>query len=210
MSQCTLVAGDVAGLLKRPHDLQRQARDRVGREFPVITIQEAGLDGFWMARVLMSERIESHVVDPVSVAVSRRRRRAKTDKIDGEALVRTLLAYKRGRPQVCAMVVAPSPDDEDAGRLVHERRSLITERIVHVNRIKGPLYCQGIKGYEPVRRDRREKLESLTTGDSRRLPRHLKAQISRELDRLELVLKQIAAVEEARSDMPTTTGPAHS
>lgn len=210
MSQCTLVAGDVASLLKRLNDLRRQARDRVGREFPVITIQEAGLDGFWLHRVLLSEGIESHVVDPASVAVSRRRRRAKTDKIDGEALVRTLLAYKRGEPRVCAMVIVPSPDDEDARRLVRERRSLIRERIGHVNRIKGLLYCQGIKGYEPVRRDRREKLESLTTGDGRPLPRHLKAQISRELDRLELVLKQIAAVEEARSDMLTTAGPAHS
>lgn len=114
MPQCTLVAGDVAGLLKRLHDLRRQARDRVGREFPVITIQEAGLDGFWLHRVLLGEGIESHVVDPASVAVSRRRRRAKTDKIDGEALVRTLLAYKRGEPRVCAMVIAPSPDDEDA------------------------------------------------------------------------------------------------
>lgn len=210
MSQCTLVAGDVASLLKRLHDLRRQARDRVAREFPVVTIQEAGLDGFWLHRVLLSEGIESHVADPASVAVSRRRRRAKTDKIDGEALVRTLLAYKRGEPRVCAMVIAPSPDDEDARRLVRERRSLIRERIGHVNRIKGLLYCQGIKGYEPVRRDRREKLESLTTGDGRPLPRHLKAQISRELDRLELVLKQIAAVEEARSDMLTTAGPAHS
>lgn len=210
MSQCTLVAGDVAGLLKRLHDLRRQARDRVGMEFPVITIQEAGLDGFWVHRVLMSEGIESHVVDPASVAVSRRRRRAKTDKIDGEALVRTLLAYKRGEPRVCAMVVAPTPDDEDARRLVRERRSLVRERIGHVNRIKGLLYCQGIKGYEPVRRDRRERLESLTTGDGRPLPMHLKAQICRELDRLELVLKQIAAVEEARSDMLTTALPAHS
>ena len=74
-----------------------------------MVIQEAGLDGFWIHRVLQGEGIESHVVDPASIAVSRRRRRAKTDRIDGETLVRTLLAYKRGEPRVCAMVRAPTP-----------------------------------------------------------------------------------------------------
>ena len=68
---------------------------RTGRTFPIIVIQEAGLDGFSIDRVLQNEGIESHVVDPASVATSRRRRRAKTDRIDGEALLRTLLAYKR-------------------------------------------------------------------------------------------------------------------
>ncbi len=149
MSKCMITAGDVAGLLKRLADLQRQAHDRVRSDFPIITIQEAGLDGFWIHRVLVGEDIESHVVDPASVAVSRRKRRAKTDKIDGEALVRTLLAYKRGEPRVCSMVVVPAPDAEDARRLVRERRSLIRERISHVNRIKGLLYGQGIRGYEP-------------------------------------------------------------
>jgi transposase len=191
----------VASLLKRLGDLKRQTRDRVGGDFPIITIQEAGLDGFWLHRVLMSEGIESHVVDPASVAVSRRKRRAKTDKIDGEALVRTLLAYKRGEPRVCSMAIAPTPADEDARRLVRERKTLIRERISHVNRIKGLLYSQGIKGYEPLPRDRRERLEVLITGDDRPLPPHLKAQIKRELDRLELVLKQIAEVEKARSAM---------
>ena len=77
------------------------------QDYPIITIQEAGLDGFSLHRVLQQEGIESHVVDAASVAVPRRRRRAKTDKIDGEALLRVLLAYKRGEPRVCSMVVAP-------------------------------------------------------------------------------------------------------
>src|SRR5208337_858886 len=80
--------------------------------FPIIAIQEAGLDGFWIHRVLQSEGIESHVVDAASILTSRRRRRAKTDGIDGETLVRTLLAYKRGEPRVCAMVKAPTPEEE--------------------------------------------------------------------------------------------------
>ncbi len=161
-------------------------------------IQEAGLDGFWIHRVLQSEGVESHVVDPASIATSRRRRRAKTDKIDGEALVRALLAYKRGEPRVCAMVRAPTPENEDSRRLCRERKVLIIERVQHVNRIKGLLFSQGVSGYEPLRRDRRQRLDELKTGDGRPLPPHLRAQISRELDRLELLLGQIKAVETER------------
>jgi transposase len=164
----------------------------------VITIQEAGLDGFWLHRVLQQERVESHVVDPASIAVPRRQRRAKTDRIDGETLLRTLLAYKRGEPRVCAMVVAPSPEEEDRRRLSRERRTLIGERVTHVNRIKGLLFAQGIFDYLPLRRDRRKRLEALRTGDGRELPSHLKAQIGRELDRIELLLEQIKAVEAAQ------------
>src|SRR5208337_3597761 len=166
--------------------------------FPIIAIQEAGLDGFWIHRVLQSEGIESHVVDAASILTSRRRRRAKTDGIDGETLVRTLLAYKRGEPRVCAMVKAPTPEEEDRRRVCRERKALIAERIQHVNRIKGLLFCQGVSGYEPLRRDRRQRMGELKTGDGRALPDHLRAQISRELDRLELLLEQIKVVEAER------------
>ena len=117
----------------------------------MIVVQEAGLDGFWLHRVLQSEGIESYVVDPASIATSRRRRRAKTDRIDGEALVRALLAYKRGEPRVCAMVKAPTPE-EDRRRICRERKTLTAERVEHVNRIKGLLFAQGISDYEPLHR----------------------------------------------------------
>ena len=198
MSKYSVRGGDVAGLLERFAQLQKKAQARTGRNFPIIVIQEAGLDGFWIHRVLQNEGIESHVVDPASVATSRRRRRAKTDRIDGEALLRTLLAYKRGEPRVCAMVKAPTPEEEDRRRLCRERKVLTNERVRHVNRIKGLLFCQGVFGYEPLRRNRRQRLDELRTGDGRPLPKHLKAQISRELDRLELLLEQIKAVETER------------
>ena len=170
------------------------------------------MDGFWIHRVLESEGIESHVVDPASIATSRRRRRAKTDRIDGEALLRALLAYKRGEPRVCTMVKAPAPEEEDRRRLCRERRVLTNERVLHVNRIKGLLFSQGAAGYEPLRRSRRQRLEELRTGDGRPLPPHLKAQISRELDRLELLLEQIKSVESERDALlaaqQTTPNPA--
>jgi transposase len=176
MSRHSLTAGDAAGLLALFAELGRKAEARTGQSYPIITIQEAGLDGFWLHRVLQQNGAESHVVDPASIAVPRRRKRAKTDKIDGETLLRALLAYKRGEPRVCAMVVAPSPEEEDRRRLCRERQALIAERIRHVNRIKGLLFAQGISDYKPLRRDRRVRLEALRTGDGRELPSHLKAQ----------------------------------
>src|SRR5260370_34515777 len=107
-------------------------------------------------------------------ATSRRRRRAKSDKLDGESLVRALLAYKRGEPRVCAMVKVPKPEEEDRRRVCRERKRLTAERIGHVNRVKGLLFSQGITGYEPLRRDRRERFEELQTGDGRPLPKRLK------------------------------------
>ena len=201
MSKHGVAAGDIGALLARFSEFKQKAFARTGKSFPIIVIQEAGLDGFWIYRVLQSERIESHVVDPASIATSRRRRRAKTDRIDGEALLRALLAYKRGEPRVCAMVKAPTPEEEDRRRLSRERKTLIGERVEHVNRIKGLLFCQGVSDYEPLRRDRRQRLDELKTGDGRALPDHLKAQISRELDRLELLLEQIKAVEAGQNTL---------
>ncbi|MES0169925.1 IS110 family transposase [Mesorhizobium sp. M0027] len=201
MAKHSVVAGDVAGLLARFAELKRKAQARAGQCFPIIVTQEAGLDGFWIHRVLEAEGIESHVVDPASIATSRRRRRAKTDKIDGEALVRALLAYKRGEPRVCAMLRVPALEEEDRRRITRERKALTNERVRHVNRVKGLLSAQGVSGYEPLRRDRRKRLEALKTGDGRPLPAHLQAQVGRELDRLELLLEQIKAVEAARDAM---------
>ena len=167
MSKHSVPAGEASGLLRRFAELRRKAVARTGRDFPIIVIQEAGLDGFWIHRVLQSEGIESHVVDAASILTSRRRRRAKTDRIDGETLVRTLMAYKRGEPRVCSMARAPTPQEEDRRRVCRERRTLVGERVRHVNRIKGLLFAQGVFGYEPLRKGRRERLEDLLTGDGR-------------------------------------------
>lgn len=211
MSRHVVEAGNLAALLDRFAQLQRKALARTGGSYPIITIHEAGLDGFWIHRALQKEGIESHVVDAASIAAPRRRRRAKTDRLDGEALLRVLLAYKRGEPRVCSMAIAPSPEEEDRRRLCREREVLIAERISHVNRIKGLLFAQGIAGYAPLRRNRRAQLEALRTGDGRALPEHVKAQIGRALDRLELLLAQIKAVEAERNALLAAmqTRPSH-
>lgn len=199
MSRHSVPGGDLPALLCCFGQLRDKVWAREGTLYPMVVIQEAGLDGFWIHRALEAEAwIASHVVDAASIAVSRRHRRAKTDRIDGETLVRTLMAWMRGEPRVCSMVRVPAVEDEDRRRIGRERKAVVEERILHVNRVKGLLFSVGIRDYQPLRRDRRERLEELQTGDGRPLPAHLKGQLSRELDRLELLAGQIKAVEGER------------
>jgi hypothetical protein len=96
LSKHALDGGDGGVLLALLARLRAAAARRLDAAVRVIVIQEAGLDGFWIHRLLVANGIESHIVDPASIAVSRRHRRAKTDAIDGETLLRTLMAWARG------------------------------------------------------------------------------------------------------------------
>jgi transposase len=211
MSKHAIHSGDGAALIELITRLRAKATTRSLAAVRVVTIQEAGLDGFWIHRLLQANDCESYVVDAGSIAVSRRRRRAKTDAIDGETLLRTLLAWKRGEPRVCAMVVPPTPEQEDRRRISRERAILMRERVRHTNRIKGLLVGQGITGYEPLQKDRRARLLTLKTGDSQQLGERLQAELSRELDVLELLLEQLrqlnaeneAAIETKATDEDT-------
>ena len=203
-SRHAVEGGEGSALLDLLSRSRAKAEQRCGAPVKAVVIQEAGLDGFWIHRLLNANGIESHVVDAASIAVDRRHRRAKTDSIDGETLLRTLMAWARGERRVCAMVRAPSPEDEDRRRLTRERGTLLKERIQHTNRVKGLLSSQGVRGYNPLRRDRFERLEALRTGDGRELPPMLKAEIRRELERLAQVTTQLAAVERARDALVRT------
>ena len=198
ISKYSTPGGDGATLLGLLRRLQVRAEQITGGPVKIVVIQEAGLDGFWVHRLLDANGIESHVVDPASIAVPRRRRRAKTDAIDGETLLRTLLAWQRGEPRVCAMVVPPTPEQEDRRRTSRERAVLLQERVRHVNRIKGLLAGQGITDYEPLHKDRRARLAALKTGDGQPLPMRLKAELLREIELIELLIRQIAEVEVER------------
>jgi transposase len=194
----TLPAGDAAGLLALLRKARHKAEAALGRPLDMVSCYEAGYDGFWLHRVLCAHGIANQVFDPASLEVNRRARRAKTDRIDVRGLLRALAAYLRGEPKVVSVVRVPNVEEEDARRLSRERHRLVTERVSHVNRIKGLLATQGIYDYEPLRRDRRERLAGLVCGDGRPLPPRLSAEIGRELTRLELVLTMIAELEAER------------
>jgi len=164
----------------------------------VVAIYEAGWSGFWLARWLAQYGIETHVIQASSVPVDRRARRAKSDGIDAELLLRTLLAWLRGEPRVCSMVPIPAEADEDARRRVRERAELVAERVGLVNRIGAVLATLGVGEYNPLRRDRRQRLDELRTALGGSLPTHARAKIVRMLDRLELLLLQITELEKSR------------
>jgi transposase len=198
ISRHTLKPGDGKELL----DLCERIRTRVAREtkkrVEMVSCYEAGYDGFWLHRLLEAHDIRNHVIDPASLQVDRRARRAKTDRVDAERLLRSLMAYLRGEPKVWSVVRVPSVAEEDDRRLHRERGRLINERIQHVNRIKGLLAIHGIYDYQPLRRDRIQRLEQLHTADGRTLPPRLEAEILRELQRLEIVIGMIKTIEAER------------
>ena len=205
MSRTSVAAGDGAGLLALLVQIKARAERSQRLAGKIIVVQEAGLDGFWVHRLLEGHGLESHIVDPASVAVPRRQRRPKSDAIDGETLLRVLMAWKRGEPRVCSMVVPPAPEDEERRRLVRERKMLVAERIRETNRIRGLLASQGIVDYDPLRRDCRARLEGMKTGDGRALPQRFRAEIMRALDRIELVERQIAELEAERKALIQAT-----
>ena len=202
--QCRQKLAPSAAALLEHLDHLRQRAERAGKRVDrVIVAYEAGRDGFWLARWLLARGIEVYVIQPASVPVDRRARRAKTDALDVEMLLRTTLAWLRGEPRVCSMVPIPSEAEEDGRRPLRERQDLIRERLAITNKIDGLLATLGISGYRALRRDRREQLEALRGPDGDLLPVHAKARLARLLDRLELVLEQIKTLEEARDAVVT-------
>jgi transposase len=208
-SQYRLTAGDWKSLLELIERIRRQAGRELGRPVEMISCYEAGYDGFWLHRLLEAHGVRNDVLDPASLLVNRRARRAKTDRIDVERMLRALGRYLRGEPDACSVVRVPSVEQEDGRRLHRERHRLIQERVAHVNRIKGLCATQGIYDYEPLRADRKAQLEGLRTGDGRTLPARLKAEIMRQLQRLELVLKMIAQIEAERDAIVKEAAPQH-
>lgn len=191
-SRHKLEAGDVDGLLALI-DRTRGAATRV------CSCYEAGYEGFWLHRRLIASGIESHIVDPSSLQVDRRARRKKTDAIDVESILRALVAWDRGERGLCAMVRAPDVAAEDARRTSRERERLVKEQTGHLNRIRGLLMTMGIYDFNLRRADRLAVLPTLVTGDGRMLPERLTVEICREIDRLQLVERQIAELERERN-----------
>ncbi len=198
-----LKGGDAEGLMAKLD----AASDRVAKvmgERPKVTLcYEAGYDGFWLARLLERRGIACLVMEPASLQVNRRARRVKTDRIDVESILHTLIAWCRGERQVCSMVVIPSVEEEDLRRSHRERDRLIRERTAHINRIKGLLFGQGIRGIDIKSRTKSLKPAMLVTADGRPLGQRLGREITREIARLGQLQAQIVEVEGERDKTPT-------
>jgi len=163
---------------------------------PVLSCYEAGRDGFWLHRCLLEQGIQNLVVDSSSIEVNRRQRRAKTDHMDVGKLLGQLIRYRSGERKVWSVVRVPSPKDEDDRQLHRELSTLKKERTRQINRIKGLLAGHGLR--LPVKADFLQRLESIRTWDGSPLLPRLQARLVREVERLELVGRQIQELERER------------
>jgi transposase len=197
--------GDTAALLALISSLRARAACGLDATMGVVCCFEAGRDGFWLHRLLTAHGVVSYVLEPTSILVNRRARRAKTDRLDAEGMLRVLAAYLRGDHQACSMVRVPTPDQEDAKRTHREREHLVQERLRIENRIEALLFTQGIRKRPSLRSWERD-LTVLRTGDGRKIPRHLRAELDRLRRRLVLTLELIREVE-AERDQVTKTKP---
>ena len=197
-SRYKLEAGQCDGLLRLIARAKAIAENRIEGTVRVCSCYEAGYEGFWLHRVLTAAGVDSHVVDPSSLQVNRRARRAKSDGIDVEMLLRALIGWQRGEKDRASVVRVPTPEIEDDRRISRERDRLVREQTRHVNRIKGLLASEGIFGFEPRLAGAAERLAGLVTGDGRPLPPHLCEALRREFVRLGLVAEQIGTVERVR------------
>jgi transposase len=202
----TLPGGDGQALLDYLAKLRKRVADKVGSVVVIRLCFEIGYDGFWLARLLLANGVDTYVLDPASFLVSRRGKRVKTDRIDAEAMVGILKAYLAGDHSVCRVVNVPTVEEEDARRLMRERKELVAERTSQIGRIRGLLALHGIRQVRAIKGgDGLPQLDDMRTGDGRALPPHLRAEIERCFGRLALLNDQLKAVECDRSAIMAST-----
>jgi transposase len=177
----------------------KKAKLRFGlpEDAPVVSCYEAGRDGFWIHRFLAHEGIHNIVVDSASIEVSRRKRRAKSDRLDAVKLVSMLIRWHNGEKKVWSVVHIPTVADEDRRQLHRELIELKSERTELANRIKGLLAGLGLSIL--VNDKLPAQLERLRQWDDAVLPPALKGRILREFERWQLVVRQINELERQRA-----------
>lgn len=202
-----LAVHDLAGLLTLIERWKAEAM-AAGRPVEcVVLTYEAGRDGFWVARYLLAQGIEVHVMHPASVPVDRRHRRAKTDRIDLDMLLRTFLAWLRGEPRVCSMVRIPSEVEEDLRRPGRERERLICERLQLENRMENLQCLHGCPAFKPRLKKAAERLEQLRSFTGAPLPEKAMAEMRRLMVRHRLISEQLREIEAERDQIAQAAEP---
>jgi transposase len=168
-----------------------QKRFKLDGEVKILSCYEAGRDGFWLHRYLLSCGIDNLVVDSSSIEVNRRKRRAKTDRIDAKKLLAMLIRYHGGERGMWSVVNVPSVEAEDGRHLHRELDVLNKERKMHRSRIKSLLFQHGIAVKNPSSRRFLIQLETFRNWEGKALPSDLKARLIREHARLRMVEEQI-------------------
>jgi transposase len=189
--QVGIAAGAIGELLEQLGKVK--AKWEMPADSRVVSCYEAGRDGFWLHRQLSALGIDNRVVDAASIEVSRRARRAKTDRLDAQALLEKLIRYEAGERGVWRLVRVPEPQWEDRRQLEREREQLLGEQTRHRNRLGSKLIAQGIR--LRIGQDFVQRLAEVRLFDGSALPVHLTAGLLREFERLQAVQAQLRAVE---------------
>jgi len=190
---------DARNLEQLGEEIQKaKSRFRLDDDVRIVSCYEAGRDGFWLDRYLLSHGIGNVVVDSSSIEVNRRKRRAKTDRIDARKLLNMLMRYHGGERKLWSVVRVPSVEAEDGRQLSRELESLNKERTRHRNRIRGLLIREGLEVKNPSGKTFLEELDSLCTWDGKGLPGDFKARIVREYERLRMVEEQMGTLRKER------------
>ena len=171
------------------------ARFHTSSNAMVHSCYEAGRDGWWLHRWLMKLGVDSIVVDPASIEVNRRARRAKTDRLDGEKLLAMLVRHHAGE-RVWSVLREPTPEDEDARRTHRELQRLTHERIAHTNRISALLVLHNLR---PTVIIGGRKWPAWWERHRDQVPPTLRAELERAAMRLQLVKQQVRAIEATRT-----------
>lgn len=190
-------AGDTAALATEI--ARARKRFQLEARAAVHSCYEAGGDGFWLHRWLEAHGVHNVVVDSASIRVSRRRREAKTDRLDAEALVRMLIRAVAGEGKVWSVVHVPTPEAEDRRQLNREWEAAKTDRRRAQNRISSLLATQGIRGR--VTSDLVVTLSRRETGDGRRVGPLLQARLMRECAHLAAVEARCATLAAVRQQL---------
>ncbi|WP_213769273.1 IS110 family transposase [Caballeronia sp. dw_19] len=188
-SRCTVAAGDATAVLMAI--AKAKARCHLAADAPVRSCYEAGRDGFWLHRWLSDQGIVNLVVDPASIEVNRRARRAKTDRLDSDKLLSMLMRYYGGERRVWAIARIPTPEQEDERRVHRELGRLRQERTAHSNRIRSLLVLHNLR----VERIGGRTWAPWWAQQAGQLLPGLRAEIEREFERLSLVARQIRMLE---------------
>lgn len=208
-----LVAGLVPGLARQP--LKKLGADpdallallhrwraeaiKAGRKIDRMVVAfEAGRDGFWLARWLRARGIEAYVIHSTSIPVSREHRRAKSDRLDTQLLMRGVLGWLRGEAKHCSMVAIPTLAQEDARRPNREHQTLVKECGRIVSRMKATMARLGVRGFNVKLRKALEKLAGLRTPEGVGLPANTLDELRRDMAQLRLIREQIKEIEKAR------------
>lgn len=165
----------------------------------VVSCYEAGRDGFWLHRALVEMGITNLVVDSASIEVKRRRKHAKTDRLDVAKLLEMLVRYRLGETRVWSVVRVPSVEEEDRRQLDRELTTAKKDRNRIINRIRSLLFTQGIQVGKLERLP--ELLARLRTGDGKALPAMLLARLRREWDRLQFASEQVKRLDADRRQL---------